>query len=81
MVKLIVCCLNMWGSHRVHASMEKMGIKNFKSHTQNIITGKELLLCNKNEGKQTKVKISHVKSMDNLHLLVHPVIANVELIF
>ena len=59
----------------------KSGNKKFRSHTQNIITGKELLLYNKNEGKQTKAKISHVKSMDNLHLHVHPVIANIELTF
>ena len=52
--------------------------KKFRSHTQNIITGKELLLYNENEGKQMKAKISHVKSMDDLHLHVHPVIANTE---
>ena len=61
--------------------MEKVGIKKFKSHTQNIITGKELLLYNENEGKQTEAKISHAKSMDDLHLHVHPVIANTQLTF
>ena len=59
----------------------KSGNKKFRSHTQNIITGKELLLYNKNEGKQMKTKISHTKSMDGLHLCVHPVIANTELTF
>ena len=52
--------------------------KKFRSHTQNIITGKELLLYNENEGKQMKAKISHVKLMDDLQLHVHPVIANTE---
>ena len=28
-----------------------------------------------------KAKISHVKSMDDLHLCVHPVIANLDLTF
>ena len=56
----------------------KRGNKKFRSHTQNIITGKELLLYNENEGKQTKAKISHVKLMDDLQLHVHPVIANTE---
>ena len=59
----------------------KSGNKKFRSHTQNVITGKELLLYNENEGQQTKPKISHAKSMDGLHLRVHPVIANTELTF
>ena len=54
----------------------KSGNKKFRSHTQNVITGKEILLCNANEGKQMKIKISHVKLMDDLQLHVHPVIAN-----
>ena len=62
-------------------SYGKSGNKKFRSHTQNIITGKEILLYNKNEGKQTKEKISHATSMDDLHLCVHPVIANTELTF
>ena len=56
----------------------KSGNKKFGSHTQNVITGKEVLLYNKNEGKQMKVKISHIKLMDDLQLHVHPVIANTE---
>ena len=48
---------------------------------QNIITQKEILLYNENEGKQMKEKISHATSMDGLHLHVHPVIANTELTF
>ena len=56
----------------------KSGNKKFRSHTQNIITGKEILLCNTNERKQMKTKTSHNKLMDNLSLCVHPVIANTE---
>ena len=59
----------------------KSGNKKFRSHTQNIITGKEILLYNTNEGKQTKTKISHIKLVDDLQLCVHPVIANTELTF
>ena len=54
------------------------GNKKFRSHTQNVITGKEVLLYNANEGKQMKTKILHVKLMDDLQLRVHPVIANTE---
>ena len=39
------------------------------------------MLYNENDGKQTEVKISHAKSMDDLHLCVHPAIANTELTF
>ena len=56
----------------------KSGNKKFRSHTQNIITGKELLLYNENEEKQMKAKISHVKLIDDLQSCVHPVIANTE---
>ena len=56
----------------------KSGNKKFRSHTQNVITGKEVLLYNENEGKQMKAKISHVKLMDDLQLHAHPVIANTE---
>ena len=59
----------------------KSGNKKFRSHTQNAITGKEILLYNENEGKQMKEKISHATSMDDFHLRVHPVIANTELTF
>ena len=59
----------------------KSGNKKFRSHTQNVITGKEVLLYNANEGKQMKTKMSHVKLMDDLSLCVHPVIANTELTF
>ena len=52
--------------------------KKFRSHTQNVITGKEILLYNANERKQTKTKISHIKLVDDLSLRVHPVIANTE---
>ena len=54
----------------------KSGNKKFRSHTQNIVTGKEILLYNANERKQMKTKIFHIKLMDNLSLHVHPVIAN-----
>ena len=56
----------------------KSGNKKFRSHTQNVITGKEILLYNANERKQTKTKISHIKLVDDLSLCVHPVIANTE---
>ena len=56
----------------------KSGNKKFRSHTQNVITGKEILLYNTNERKQMKTKTSHIKLMDNLSLHVHPVIANTE---
>ena len=56
----------------------KSGNKKFRSHTQNVITGKEILLYNANERKQMKTKTSHIKLMDNLSLCVHPVIANTE---
>ena len=69
MVKLITGCLNKWGSHRVHAPIEKVGIKNLK------VTHKTLLL-GKNCCSAMKMKESN-----NLHLRVHPVIANIELIF
>ena len=59
----------------------KNGNKKFRSHTQNVITGKEILLYNANEGKQTKTKISHIKLVDDLQLHVHPVIADIELTF
>ena len=70
--------LNKWGSHRVHIPTAKVGNKKFRSHTQNVITGKEILLYNANERKQTKTKISHIKLVDDLQLRVHPVIANTE---
>ena len=54
----------------------KSGNKKFRSHTKTIITGKEILLYNANERKQTKTKTSHIKLMDDLPLHVHPVIAN-----
>ena len=56
----------------------KGGNKKFRYHTQNVITGKEILLYNANEGRQTKIKISHIKLMNDLQLHVHPVIANTE---
>ena len=65
-------------AHRVHAPMKKVEIKNLEVTHKMLQPGKELLLCNENEGKQMKAKISHVKSIDDLHLRVHPVIANTE---
>ena len=56
----------------------KSGNKKFRSHIQNVMTGKEILLYTANERKQTKTKTPHIKLMDNLSLHVHPVIANTE---
>ena len=81
MVKLTIGCLNKWGLPQSSCPYGKNGNNKFRSHTQNVITGKELLLYNENEGKQMEAKISHAKSMDDLHLCVHPVIANTELTF
>ena len=49
----------------------KSGNKKFRSHTQNIITGKEILLYNANEEKQMKTKTSHTKLVDDLSLHVY----------
>ena len=76
--KLIIGYLNKWGHPKSSYPYSKRGNKKFRSHTQNVITGKEVLLYNENEGKQMKTKILHVKLMDDLQLHVHPVIANTE---